>query len=383
MNKRKRISDYHDQIVNLASTHTLSELCKELGLATTSVSLYMDRHNIERFYKKVDLDDYTYEIKRLIAEGKNTRELSIELGLVPTSVRYHLDKLGIKVRNGKFLEEDLELESKVINLHNEGKTYLDISSILGINDKRVPKILDKYAIEKRTSRESYRTKRPINTEAFASFNTEEAVYWYGWLLTDGCIQDNNQISIGLKGSDSEVIHKFAEYLGESVTVKEATYFHNQLGKNVSYASLALMDGVIASRLREQGLAPRKSCKEKLPKFDWLDGEYAPIFWRSVLEGDGFISNYQNRHPEVLLVGSEELLLGFKTYVMKYCNVENNKELKTKDNCNPDYRYISYTGLDALKIMKVLWSKGSIFLERKRLRVLGNLEKYNYRFIRGY
>ena len=343
----------------------------------------MDKHNIQRYYKKVDLDDYTEDIKRLIAEGKNTRELSIELGLVPTSVRYHLDKLGIKVRNGKFLEEDLELESKVVNLHNEGKTYLDISSILGINDARVPKILDKHNIQKRTTKESYRLKRPINTNAFANFDTEEAVYWYGWLLTDGCIQDSNQISIGLKGSDAEVIHKFARYLGESVAVKEGTYFHNQLGKNVSYASLALMDGVIASRLREQGLTPRKSCKEKLPKFDWLDGEHASVFWRSVLEGDGFISNYKNRHPEVLLVGSEELLLGFKTYVMKYCNVENNKELKTKDNCNPDYRYISYTGLDALKIMKVLWSKGSIFLERKRERVLGNLEKYNYRFIRGY
>ena len=383
MNKRKRIADYHDKIVSLATTHTLPELCRELDLATTSVSLYMDRHNIQRFHKKVNLDDYTDEIKRLIAEGKHTRELSIELGLNPTSVKYHLDKLGIKVRNGKFLEEDLELESKVISLHNEGKTYLDISNTIGINWKRVPNILDKHGIQKRTTKESYRIKRPINTEAFADFNTEEAVYWYGWLLTDGCIQDTNQISISLKGSDAEVIHKFARYLGESVIVKEATYFHNQLGKNVSYASLALMDGVIASRLREQGLTPRKSCKEKLPKFDWLDGEYASIFWRSVLEGDGFVSNYENRNPEISLVGSEELLNGFKMYVMKHCEIEKDRELKKRDFGNPDFRTIGYSGLDALKIMKVLWSKGSIFLERKRLRVLGNLEKYNYRFIRGY
>ena len=383
MSKRKRISDYHDQIVELSKDHTLAEICKKLSLATSSVSPYMDKHGIQRYYKKVDLDDYTEDIKRLVAEGKHTLELSTELGLQPASVRYHLNKLGIKARNGKFLEEDLELESKVISLHNEGKTYLDISNTIGINWKRVPNILDKHGIQKRTTKESYRIKRPINTEAFADFNTEEAVYWYGWLLTDGCIQDTNQISISLKGSDAEVIHKFARYLGESVIVKEATYFHNQLGKNVSYASLALMDGVIASRLREQGLTPRKSCKEKLPKFDWLDGEYASIFWRSVLEGDGFVSNYENRNPEISLVGSEELLNGFKMYVMKHCEIEKDRELKKRDFGNPDFRTIGYSGLDALKIMKVLWSKGSIFLERKRLRVLGNLEKYNYRFIRGY
>lgn len=383
MNKRKRIADYHDKIVSLATTHTLPELCRELGLATTSVSLYMDRHNIQRFHKKVNLEDYTDEIKRLIAEGKHTRELSIELGLNPTSVKYHLDKLGIKVRNGKFLEEDLDLENKVITLHNEGKTYLDISAILGINDARVPKILDKYEVEKRTPRGSYRAKRPINSNAFADFNTEEAVYWYGWLLTDGCIQDNGNVSIGLKGSDSETIYKLAEYLGESVKVRESTYFHKQSNKYVSCASLALMDSSIASRLREQGLTPRKSCKEKLPKFDWLDGEYASVFWRAALEGDGYISNYMNRHPELSLIGSEELLNGFKTYVVKHCGVVNDRELKTRDYGDPNFRLINYTGLDALKIMKVLWSKGSIFLERKRERVLGNLEKYNYRFIRGY
>ena len=118
MNKRKRISDYHDKIVNLACTHTLPELCRELGLATTSVHLYMDRHNIQRFHKKVNLDDYTGEIKRLIAEGKHTRELSIELGLQPSSVKYHLDKLGIEVRNGKFLEEDLEFVSLIAYINS-------------------------------------------------------------------------------------------------------------------------------------------------------------------------------------------------------------------------------------------------------------------------
>jgi len=79
----------------------------------------------------------------------------------------------------------------------------------------------------------------------------------------------------------------------------------------------------------------------------------------------------------------KLLNGFKTYVMKHCEIEKDRELKSRDYGDPNFRLISYSGLDALKIMKVLWSKGSIFLERKRERVLGNLEKYNYRFIRGY
>ena len=377
--KHKSLSQYHDKIVELAKSYTSAEICRELGVASSSLNYYMQKHQISAVYKKKNLSDYDSQIRLLASEGKNAREISIDLGLESTSVLYHCKTSGISVRNGKFTIENKQQESEVIALHKDGFTYEEIAKQLEIPSKRIPKILDKYGEEKRTTLESYRINYTINDKAFTDFEDAETVYWYGWLLTDGCITDKNSISLSLKAEDGYIVERFRDYMKSNAKINYSNYFHKQLQRNVKQVGFSVMSKLVVDSLKLQNMEPRKSCKERLPNFDWLDGSNATVFWRAVLEGDGYVSNFENRNPEISLVGSEELLNGFKKFVVKHCGVDEDRELKKRNYGDPNFRLVTYSGVNALKIMRKLWKDcGILCLERKRLRAVGNLEKFAHR-----
>jgi len=373
--KRKRLKNYHEQIVELAKTMTLSEISRELDLAHSSLCGYMRDNEIHPITKMKSMDDYTEQIKLLAAQGKHNLEIALELGLDTNSVRYHANKLGIEIRNGNLLIDNPDEDRQIIELHNEGYTYNEVADILNISPKRIPNTLDKYGIKRRTVLESFRNNYKVDPNAFSDFESEEAQYWYGWLITDGSISDKGLISFALKSSDGYILEKFADYMGSTTRPKEFKYFHGQMQKEVSQVNYSVMSKDIAERLYAQGLEPRKSCKEKLPKFNWLDGENTSVFWRAVIEGDGSLEDPEKKTPGISLVGSEELLNGFQQYVLKHCGVQKEKPIKSRTYGHPDFRLIRFSGLDAVRIMKVLWSKGSIFLERKKLRAEKFIEKY--------
>lgn len=339
----------------------------------------MQKHGISAIYKKKNLDDYDTAIRDLAAEGKSAREISKILGVESTSILYHCKTSDIIVRNGKFTIENKQQESEVVTLYREGYSYEDISEKLSIPSKRVPQILDKYGETKRTSQESYRFTYTINTEAFTDFEDAETVYWYGWLLTDGCVTDKNSISLSLKAEDGYIVEKFRDYMKSTAKINYSNYFHKQLQRNVEQVSFSVTSKDTADKLRLQNMEPRKSCKERLPNFDWLDGSQAKVFWRAVMEGDGYVSNFENRNPEISLVGSEELLNGFKKFIIKHCCVDEDRELKKRNHGDQNFRLVSYSGVNALRVMKYLWEdcKG-LCLDRKRLRAIGNITKFAHR-----
>lgn len=372
MIKRKRMANYHERIIELAKTCTLPEISKKLEVSSSSLFGYLKKHNIECVVNRNSITDYHDRILELASLGRNSRQIAKDIGVDPRSLTYHIRKHNIQVTNGKFTVQNNEiLMNRIIELHDQKLTYEEIRAELGVSVGTVSKVLDLHSVVKLSSRESYRQRRPLNENAFKDFNDELAAYWYGWLLTDGSIGDSGIVSLGLKGSDVDIIQKFADYVGVDTKIEVKTYFHKQLQRNVESVSFAIKDDLITERLRNQGLESRKSCKEKLPKFDWLHGESAAPFWRACIEGDGHIRKDLSS-CSVCLIGGEELLNGFKKYAEIICGVKEGKPLVSRNYGDPNFRTVTYCGVDSRKILRKLWSEGSVFLERKRLVVEAQL-----------
>lgn len=361
----------HDQIVEMAKHMLFKDMVKTLGIPKNTLKDYCNRHSIVVDHGCNFMSDYTDEIIALAAKGFHAKQIAETIGVDPTSLKYHIRKLGIKVRNGKYLKDNYEEEMAVIDLYNQNFTYIEIAEKLNIPSKRVPLYLDKHGIDKRNSREAKLARSNINLSAFSNMEDEETVYWLGWIITDGCLCDSNSISLGLKGEDVEIVEKFRDYIKPGCEVKVKNYFHKQSQKMVSSASINVTSDDVANNLRLQNVTARKSCKERLPNFDYINSPLAPVFWRACLEGDGHIVK-SLRSSGIDLVGSEELLTGFKEFCEKVCGVKEGKKLRKRNYGNPDFRLISYSGSDARKIMRILWSKGSIFLERKKKTVEAQL-----------
>jgi DNA-binding CsgD family transcriptional regulator len=374
--KRKRLSDYHSQILELVKTHNRKQVAKILNISGSSLNGYLERNNIEYFSERTDIASYHDEIVLAASEGLSLIEIARKLSIESCSLLYHVTKHNIAVTNGKMtVQNRKDVVDKVIELHLAGKTYIEIGKIVGINPKSVPRILDNNNVTKRTILESYRLNYTVSPNAFSDFNDENTVYWYGWLVTDGCISDKNSISLALKGEDGYIVEAFKVYMGSTAKCTHGAYFHKQLQRDVSSSSFSIRDKATADRLRAQGMDSRKSCKEKSPSFDWLYGENAAVFWRACLEGDGYIKK-DVHHTCIELVGSEELLEGFRTYCETIIGVKPNKKLRKRSYGDPNFRLLAYSGIDSRNIMRKLWSSGSIFLKRKQLIVNNVLDYWN-------
>lgn len=322
------------------------------------------------------IKDYDVQIRKLAADGLHCRAIAKRLDLTPPSLSYFLKKNNIKVADGKStVATDSVKLSEISRLHVEGFTYEEIANLLNINTKSVQKFVNELGLQKRTHHESYRNTYTIDESAFTKDDSETA-YWLGWVITDGCLTDANSIYLSLKGEDGYIVEAFKQYLGSTAKCKYTEYFHKQCQKKVSQAAFSVRSSVIADNLKKHNVAPRKSCKEKPPAIDWLNGEHASIFWRACIEGDGYVSK-DYEQPCISIVGSEELLSAFREYCEKICGVKIGKPLAIRKAHRPDYRTLEYTGIDSRKIMRNLWSQGDIFLKRKQDRVKAVIEHWKH------
>lgn len=364
--KRNRgaCSKVHDQIVKLSNSKTTTEIANILNIPKTTIHGYCKKHGITPVNDRTCVEDYLDKILELASKGINTRQIAAQLGIRVPSLTYFIKSKKIEVVNGRECTEYIKSCDDVVSLYADNKTHSEIAEELSIPYKWVSKCLDYANVPKRTSKDTKAARSSTNHEAFKVIDIESA-YWLGWIITDGCVSDNNTISIGLKGSDYRIIEQIREYLKPTTDIYIKEYFHKQTNKIISQVSFAVMSESITNNLRNQNVYPRKSCNERLPNFDWLNADFAPVFWRAVIEGDGCI-RLGNKSPEISLVGSEELLCGFKKFSEVICGVKPDKQLRSKKSGNPNFRTIAYTGDDCRKIVRKLWSVGSIFLERKKV-----------------
>lgn len=322
------------------------------------------------------MSEYSDEINKLVAEGLHCRAIAKQLDVSPGSLSYYLKVNNIQVLDGKnTIMTDIPLMEEIKKLHTEGFTYVEIGNALTINPKSVCKVVGKLGLPRRTPLESLRNNYTVDETAFTKDNAETA-YWLGWLITDGCLTDNNAISIGLKAEDGYIVEKLKEFVGSTAKCHYIEYFHKQMQRNVRQVSFSITSEVLASNLKRHNVTPRKSCKEQPPNIDWLYGEHASVFWRACIEGDGYISkNY--KQPCISFVGGVALLSAFREYCEKVCGVKVGKRLAALKKDNPDFLRIEYTGPDSRKIMRKLWSQGDIFLKRKQERVQAVIEHWKH------
>lgn len=167
------------------------------------------------------------------------------------------------------------------------------------------KVLRDFDIPIKTRKENrFSMGHTINENAFSDTSEPECAYFYGWLLTDGCLlktRYGHNISIELSLKDIEVVKSLQSYIRNGNTVRERHRFDKRTGTTYSMCSFGFQYGPITERLIAFGLSPRKSTKEECPEHFLFNRD----FWRGVLEGDGYLSKLDSC-TKMQICGSKEL-----------------------------------------------------------------------------
>lgn len=201
----------------------------------------------------------------------------------------------------------------------------------------------------------------MNKNLFTDFNKEEDSYFFGLLLTDGNIATKrNTISLGLQACDKHILDSYKDYIGHETKVSA----YNK-GKSYRYC---FNSKELKQVLMSQNMLPQKSKKEKLPNFDWKSNRH---FWRGVVDGDGSLF-YTKGSLKVSLCGSKEVLEGFNTFCQINCFTKPRKLDRTKTE---DFFTMCYWGEEAMRIAELLYSDCTLFLIRKKEKLVKALETY--------
>lgn len=254
-------------------------------------------------------------------------------------------------------------------LYQAGISFDKIGYVIG-KDRRVVR---GHLIKKVTVRTIYEAKASkINPGIFTDFSEEAASYFYGLLITDGCVSPTGHIQLALKLSDKKIVEQFKDYVGGKA-VCTTRYQAATTGGEKKYGvfRFSFRDIYVTKLLEEQGLVRNKSCNEKLPKFDWLNNSH---FWRGVIDGDGTVKDNGGVCGTVSLCGGRELLEGFQSYAELTCGVVARDRLKRDIKVKADFYRIAYHGDDADKILRKIYLDSTLFIDRKKDRAIKIIEK---------
>lgn len=201
-------------------------------------------------------------------------------------------------------------------------------------------------------------KYQINEQCFDNLDSEEASYWFGFILADGSLnKELNEFGVGLQFSDIDHIKKFTEFLCTNKPIK-TKYITLNNGKTYKSASISIKNKRIISKLISYGLYPNKSTT--LPFPNCIPSNRIDDFMRGYVDGDGSISIDCKR------IG----FIATPKFIDKFEELYNVKGNRYKYNLMESVVYNHY---QSKLIIERLYLNKNIYLERKYQRVIKQLE----------
>lgn len=197
-----------------------------------------------------------------------------------------------------------EVESaEIAQRYSEGETMEALMREYACGTGQLYKALRVNRVVPRSRRET-RTRYSKNERAFDAPLTAEALYWLGFLATDGCVVTNlgagggqDQIALKLAVIDKDHVQAFRAFLGSDAPLLESANVRQ--GVRYPWVMLRVSSQVLCDRLVELGVTKQKTFTLRVSE----ELAESPDFWRGALDGDGTIRWNTGKQVYAQLVGA--------------------------------------------------------------------------------
>lgn len=312
-----KAADKVEQIISMVNSGFNNyQIAEELGINVPAVRYWLKKLNIKGNCKVNSLSDVQKEqVVSLYNEHGNAVLVAQLVGSTQFLVIKYLNSVGIDTSRNFFKGKVADF---AIQQYLAGMTQDEIAEYHGCYRQAVQTLFREKGVIGRSQLEQKKITWPANQEIFTDWKNEADLFFYGLLLSDGCISANNSISLALQYSDKQVVEEFKRYSGS----RNKLYIVEPGDKKKSgIVSFRFQDSVIANSLRKAGMEERKSSKEKLPTFDLSDINIARHFWRGYICGDGSVRSYPSNGtdrliPMLHICGSKEICQAFSSFCEK-------------------------------------------------------------------
>jgi hypothetical protein len=304
---------------------------------------------------RIRVFDEDAAVARYLEVG-NSHKVAVEFGTGSDVILRLVKARGISINKSgarsKFSDDDIV---KIKDLYVSGKSQGEIAVMFGVSQQGIGKVLGRSGVDSR------KTFARVDEHYFDIIDSEEKAYWFGFLAADGWISKSKAIGLSLHPKDTEHIKNFSVAVGLGgeylVNSRDEPY--------VLFKSVVMWDSLVS-----KGFTLTKS-KDLV-----IHGDVVPIdlkrhFWRGMIDGDGSLPvaiRYGHRRDSVELVGTRSVCESFAVFCSSVgCGNPNPR------NSQGTLWHVAVTGIDARKLMKVLYDGVVVALERKKMIAEGRYE----------
>jgi intein-encoded DNA endonuclease-like protein len=255
--------------------------------------------------------------------------------------------------------EFLDFEVVEIIEHYKTKNTKEIGNLFNCSHVTIGKLLKINGVKLIRKNTKKILKYSLKIDYFESIDTEKKAYYLGLLYADGNISnDNNKMSISLKGEDTLLLFDFKKELGYGGKL----YFSNQKlnGKLYSKTTLQISSKTFCSHLIKNGCHSKKSLILKFPTPEQVPEHLIHHFIRGYFDGDGCIYTNKNRIT-LNIAGTENVVNNIKQIFDTNLNVK--CSVLTAKTKNTIYLLELYCN-NSVKAFNFLYESCSICLNRK-------------------
>lgn len=253
---------------------------------------------------------YYNTVIELFDKGMLRADIAATLGIKPAALSWQMKKFGFSFKRESYRLTTLQVD-QLVERYTNGESVPSICKELPCSEDTALYLLRARGVVIRNMEQvKFYKGYTINELAFSDVNEEACAYFYGWLLTDGCLSKKS-VSIELASRDEELLIGLQSYLQSSNTIRKRSRLDKRTGNTYHQSSFAFSHTPIVDRLKAFGLESRKSLMERCPEV-FINNRH---FWRGVIEGDGCISKTSNK---LEVCGGKELVEAFTSYCSRVC-----------------------------------------------------------------
>jgi intein-encoded DNA endonuclease-like protein len=248
---------------------------------------------------------------------------------------------------------------KIVDLHNQGLSPIEISEKLNCSISNISRRLTKLGVKplKKNNKNWRRTNRyKVNLNYFDSIDTSEKAYILGLLYADGSVCKDG---FYLKMKDEELLLKVKEEMKAEQPVKKYYY-----GKYWSYI-LTISSQKLSKELIKQGCFINKTYTLLFPN---IDKSLHSHFVRGFFDGDGHLGITDNISTCKVdfTSASTEFLKSLRILISSFSKT--NGSLR-KENGKSNAWHLRFSGSQVIDVLNWLYKDATIFMRRKHDKFL--------------
>ena len=366
-----------NEIINKYKTNvSIKQLSKEYHLnKDTIVKILID--NGIQIKRKLSNKFSNERINEILNEYKTTNktitEISKEHNITPHSIRRWLNIFNIKIRkNSSYTKLD------VTRLQQAADYYIknDVSIEQAAKDCNIGKTNLLRFLQKHNLSKGKKQYKKYNRSIFHNLDTEEKMYWFGFIMADGCVLDDDthkeyKFYMNLAKKDENHLRKFIDFMGaEQTLLKER--LHKKNDKYFPAVSIQFTSKELVKDLVSHGCVHRKTYYGFLNEDDFKDIDKSLImaFIRGYIDGDGCFSksDYQ-----VFIVAYKKELIDFLNKLIIQTTDITPRIYYSKNGGNGLYKVQVSKKENYFKFCKMLYENATVYLERKYKIYLSHLQ----------